>query len=1510
MSRRLRIFISSPGDVPKERLRAELIIDRLNQDYGRDLTLETYRWEHEPMIASGHFQDAIELPSAHDIVVFIVWSRLGTPLPERTAVREYRGIDGHAPVTGTEWEYEDALKAARERGEPTILAFRNLNPAPVDAVDRQARDGALAQLEALDVFWRRHFADRDAFVAAFDGYRTLEEFAAHLEQALRKLIERRIRRASDALGPDSLATWTGPPFRGLRAYEFEQAAIYFGRDGVVARAADQLTARAREGTAFLLISGPSGSGKSSLALAALAPRLMKPQRIEGIGILRRAVLRPGDAGSDLATGLAEALTGARAIPELLGPGQKLDDLAALLRSSSDGASYLLEQALSRVGEDARRAGILLAHEKAQAILIVDQLEEIFTREDLSSEERSRFAARLGALSRTGVWVVATLRNDFWHRVAEIEELAALASGDGRLDIAPPSSAELSEIARKPVLSSGLAYEVHETTGLSLDSVIVDHAAAQSGALPLLSFALDELYKIDVLGARGRILTYRAYESLGGLEGAIANRAETVVAALSPTAQAALPRVLRALTTSGAGADAEPVSRPVPLGSFAPGTEVRAVVDALIGARLLVASDAGQEPTVRLAHEALLARWERAREQLAADRRDIETRSSIERQFERWRRAPPAARAGLLLRDPDLAAAIDLMSRWRDELPEEPRAFVARSRRAAAASARRRWLTAAAAMALLMALALASIGALGIAQGQRDDALIAQSRALARDSRAATASGDTTLGVNLALAALPSSLGRPDRPFVREAAAAIADGMVNNREIADFRGHRRSINSVAFSRDGARIVTASDDGDARIWSLADPTRSLTLAHGSRVFTAAFSPDGARVVTASEDHTARVWEARDGSAVLSLRHQGTVDSAVFSPDGSRVVTASWDGSARVWDSRTGAELGRLGCGGGKVLSAVFSPDGASILTVPEDGDVQLWDGTRFAVDQTLTQSHESVEAATFSPDGQLVAAAADDGVTRLWSTSTGALARALERHAARVLAVAFSPDGKHLATGSADGSARVWNVESGALEHELLGSREPVYAIQFSPDGRVVATASQDHDARLWDASSGRRIAVLGGHAGAVLALAFSPSARQLVTASGDSTARFWSIDPGAMLGSIPGGSGPVDAAIFSPDGREVATAAPDGVSALWKASDGGFLAALGPAGAGVVGVAFSGDGKWIATDERDGVPKIRDASTGKVIVALRSSAETAPPEPRPLAFSWTAARIVTVPVAGDPRLWDAASGADLGPLAGHAGPVAMAAFTRDGRRIVTAGADKTARIWDVASRRTILVLAGHEAGLTSAAVSPDGTRVLTTSFDRTARLWDAATGRSLAILANGNSVISGVFSPDGRRALTVSLDHSIRIFDAADGLRLVNIASPDNRAFTSAAFSPDGRLVVTGSDDGAARIWDAAAGEPIATFPGHAGALTGVSFSPDGSSLLAGSLDGTATLWRAPPRCQALIDEARMRIAHRLTNAERARFFVSEPRSGALERIYDAMRPLVALVSPASGDLCR
>ena len=286
------------------------------------------------------------------------------------------------------------------------------------------------------------------------------------------------------------------PFRGLQAYEFEHAAIFFGRDALIAQAARQLATQARAGSAFLLVVGASGSGKSSLVKAALVPRLMKPQRIEGRAFLRRLVFRPSDASADLVLGFVEALARTPVadgvgLGELLAPGQNPKDLATHLRAAIDSPAFLFANALSRVTAAARAAKTIQPHEQANLIVVIDQFEELFTVGAINADDRRAFIHLLAGLARSGVvWLIATMRADFWHRILNEPELLHLTEGAGRLDVAAPSHAEIAEMIRKPAQAAGLRFQVHPETGLALDSILAEHAAAEQGVLPLLSFTLD------------------------------------------------------------------------------------------------------------------------------------------------------------------------------------------------------------------------------------------------------------------------------------------------------------------------------------------------------------------------------------------------------------------------------------------------------------------------------------------------------------------------------------------------------------------------------------------------------------------------------------------------------------------------------------------------------------------------------------------------------------------------------------------------------------------------------------------------------------------------------------------------------------------------------------------------------------------------------------------------------------------------------------------------------------
>jgi WD40 repeat protein len=220
------------------------------------------------------------------------------------------------------------------------------------------------------------------------------------------------------------------------------------------------------------------------------------------------------------------------------------------------------------------------------------------------------------------------------------------------------------------------------------------------------------------------------------------------------------------------------------------------------------------------------------------------------------------------------------------------------------------------------------------------------------------------------------------------------------------------------------------------------------------------------------------------------------------------------------------------------------------------------------------------------------------------------------------------------------------------------------------------------------------------------------------------------------------------------------------------------------------------------------------------------------------------RVVTASLDKTARLWDIASGKQIGEPMKHEAVVTSAQFSPDGQRVVTASGDNTARLWDAATGKQIGEPMTHEAVVNSAEFSPDGQPVVTASLDRTARLWDTA-GKPIAVMKHEDVVTSAQFSPDGKWVVTASLDRTARLWDTA-GKSIVVMKHED--VVTSAQFSPDGKWVVTASRDRTARLWDTA-GKPFAVMK-HEDVVTSAQFSPDGKWVMTGSPDTTARLWDA------------------------------------------------------------
>ena len=328
----IKIFVSSPGDVAQERFLTEKVLTRLQNVYRHVCKLEPIFWEHEPLTADKSFQEGLISPRETDIVICILWSRLGTRLP--------KNVTGGAHLTGTEFEFVEAVEGRKQKGVPDLLVYRKTAKPFADLSDKQRRTEALGQIEALEAFFDKWFTNEEgALVAAFHPFERADDFEEHVEHHLRKLIDSRLAAAGIS-AEDGIAltpTWLeGSPFRGLQHFDFEHEPIFFGRTKAIGEVIDRLKRQAEAGRAFLLVLGMSGSGKSSLIRAGVLPALSRPGVIEGVGLCRRVILRPGDGLGDVFDALAAALLRKEALPELANDGTTAAQLAQSLRDNPAG----------------------------------------------------------------------------------------------------------------------------------------------------------------------------------------------------------------------------------------------------------------------------------------------------------------------------------------------------------------------------------------------------------------------------------------------------------------------------------------------------------------------------------------------------------------------------------------------------------------------------------------------------------------------------------------------------------------------------------------------------------------------------------------------------------------------------------------------------------------------------------------------------------------------------------------------------------------------------------------------------------------------------------------------------------------------------------------------------------------------------------------------------------------------------------------------------------------------
>ncbi len=548
--------------------------------------------------------------------------------------------------------------------------------------------------------------------------------------------------------PSSTSAPARNPYKGLRPFGEQDRADFFGRDALTARLLERLAQVSRAGR-LLTVFGPSGSGKSSAVRAGLLPAL-------------RAGAVPGSEGWRIA---------------VMFPGARpFDELAAALRSVTPEAPPGFAEGLERDGDIGRVVAEVVPGNDGRLLLVIDQFEELFTVVP-DEDVRARFLealVRALAAEHSRLLVVIAIRADFLDRPLLSPDFGELVR-TGLEAVIPLTREELEAAIARPAEAVGLELE----PGLAAE-VIAD-VVRQPGALPQLQYALTELFE----RSDGRRLTRDTYAAIGGVLGALGRRAEETYGRLEPEARELARQMLLELVAPGEGAEA--MGRRVPtrelLSLSADPVRLGEVVDGFGRWRLLSfdRDAASGEPTVEIAHEALLSRWPRLAGWVEEDREDLWMRRRLEDAAAEWSRAGQDASFLLggsrLDRFEGWAASTDLKLNVLEHayleasLAERRRAVEEdRTRAAHERSLERRATTRLRALAVVFAVAIVIAGGLlavvySQAEGAKEQAAVKHASELALAS-VANLGTDPHLSL---LLAVESARATADRGYVTEEA---------------------------------------------------------------------------------------------------------------------------------------------------------------------------------------------------------------------------------------------------------------------------------------------------------------------------------------------------------------------------------------------------------------------------------------------------------------------------------------------------------------------------------------------------------------------------------------------------------------------------------------------------------------------------------------------------------------------------------------------------------------------
>lgn len=1263
------------------------------------------------------------------------------------------------------------------------------------------------------------------------------------------------------------------PYKGLAAFQEGDADDFFGRDKLIQTLLDKME-EDHPFKRFLAVVGPSGSGKSSVVKAGLLPALRKGSlpNSENWFIVQMI------PGTSPLTELEDALMRIAINP--------IPNLKNELRDNHDAFVNVVDSALPDDG--------------SELVIVIDQFEETFTTG--SDKEREDFLQSLyNAIVHpdSRLRVIITLRADFYDRPLGVQNISGLMQQ--RTEVVIPFTAEELE---QTITGPARRVNVYFQKGLA--SQIVAEVSEQPGVLPMLQYALTELFA----RREGNFIKQDQYQEIGGVIGALAKQAEEMYQSLNPDEQEAARQLFLRLVTLGEGTEdtRRRALQSEIMSAYNNVDVMQGVIDKFSDRRLLTTGrdPITRTPTVEVAHEALIREWGTLKVWLDESREDVRLQRMLLSAAHEWQEANNDSsfllRGGRLVTfeewiDQSTIAVAELERTYLNASLKERERLEAEEEERARNEERLRqrnqnFLRAIVVGALIFAVVGIALAAFALNQSE-----VASQAAAEAQRQAVTAT-----------VAQGNALVEADNAQTQAALAAEAQAdALDQAATATFAQGDAIIQANIAETQAAAAATARSDA-------IDQAATATFAQGDAILAgenAVIEKNNAQTQQAlAETAQADAVEQADLAATSEAQAIDAQAEAVAQAD----IAATSEADALLAQGQAQIAAQRAQSLALASFASQFSESNTP-LAIALALEANNMDNPPLQAQQVLISVAYEGPRKFFTGDyggvRDIVSITLPEPEA---STNTNPRIIEVDRTLNFRMFVAYD-----------SGVIVEWNPETNDVVQTFSSGSAPITSIDAhaSDDlsSQLLVSADQNGRVILWDLETGEMVREFEGHTSVVNTVDFNSNGQRFVTASDDGNAIVWNTQTGDAVNSISTSTNSaINSAIYSPNNTNLLILTDDAMRLIaanatsstqfleFGIGDDG-LVRDGEATNRIRSAIFGGEnGEFIVTTGSAGSssPEIWETSTRRLV---RSLSEHNGPV-NSVAVSEDGQFVLSAADDFEIRLSSVASGDLIRSYFAHQNRVVVALFTDSDERVISGSSDGEIFLWDkLPISRTIASFVGHDAEVDTFAQLPNAPNLfLSTASNGELSLWDGV-GEALDPLVSYRNTSSRApqtvlavdpqSTEDNIIVGLASVDAEIRQFNnnstieslEIDPLAEYDIVDPillGAHFVNSLAFSPDGSRLVSGGgffvrsargEDQAIfqgedtvypmmHMWDAQTGDLLFQYDtrgyvvqeGFDAPVTSITFSPDGSEILSGLDDGRLIAWSSESGAQENLRE--------------------------------------------------